>query len=166
MSKVDKNRQNNAFYSLDKARQNAIVMLFEDELTDKEIAKNVHRSRATLGKWKNDPKFKRGQQAYKKIIVKDSYENKAIKKLNSLLEAKSEMVQLQSATTILKLSGLLSDNSTPELDAARIRKANADADVSEAKAKQLKEGTSLDGVTIQFVRSDREEEKDSENDQS
>lgn len=139
MSKVDKNRQNNAFYSLDKARQNAIVMLFEDELTDKEIAKNVHRSRATLGKWKNDPKFKRGQQAYKKIIVKDSYENKAIKKLNSLLEAKSEMVQLQSATTILKLSGLLSDNSTPELDAARIRKANADARVAEARAKAMED---------------------------
>ena len=49
---------------------------------------------------------------------------------------------------------------------AQLRKLNADADVSEAKAKQLKEGTSLDGVTIQFVRSDREEEKDSENDQS
>ena len=114
-------------------------MLFEDELTDKEIAKNVHRSRATLGKWKNDPKFKRGQQAYKKIIVKDSYENKAIKKLNSLLEAKSEMVQLQSATTILKLSGLLSDNSTPELDAARIRKANADARVAEARAKSMED---------------------------
>lgn len=49
---------------------------------------------------------------------------------------------------------------------AQLRKLNADADVSEAKAKQLKEGTSLDGVIIQFVRSDREEEKDSENDQS
>lgn len=49
---------------------------------------------------------------------------------------------------------------------AQLRKLNADADVSEAKAKQLKEGTSLDGVTIQFVRSEREEEKDSENDQS
>lgn len=49
---------------------------------------------------------------------------------------------------------------------AQLRKLNADADVSEAKAKQLKEGTSLDGVTIQFVRSDREEEKESENDQS
>lgn len=49
---------------------------------------------------------------------------------------------------------------------AQLRKLNADADVSEARAKQLKEGTSLDGVTIQFVRSDREEEKDSENDQS
>ncbi|WP_191451838.1 terminase small subunit [Lactobacillus gallinarum] len=49
---------------------------------------------------------------------------------------------------------------------AQLRKLNADADVSEAKARQLKEGTSLDGVTIQFVRSDREEEKDSENDQS
>lgn len=41
---------------------------------------------------------------------------------------------------------------------AQLRKLNADADVSEAKAKQLKEGTSLDGVTIQFVRSDREDE--------
>lgn len=49
---------------------------------------------------------------------------------------------------------------------AQLRKLNADADVSEAKARQLNEGTSLDGVTIQFVRSDREEEKDSENDQS
>lgn len=52
------------------------------------------------------------------------------------------------------------------LSQAQLRKLNADADVSEAKARQLKEGTSLDGVTIQFVRSDREEEKDSENDQS
>ena len=49
---------------------------------------------------------------------------------------------------------------------AQLRKLNADADVSEAKARQLNEGTSLDGVTIQFVRSDREEEKESENDQS
>jgi phage terminase small subunit len=43
---------------------------------------------------------------------------------------------------------------------AQLRKLNADADVSEAKAKQLKEGTSLDGVTIQFVRSDREDDED------
>lgn len=139
MSKVDKNRQNDAFYSLDKARRDAIVMLFEDQLTDEEIAKNVHRSRATLGKWKNDPKFKLGQQTYKKIIVKDNYENKAIKKLNDLLDAKSEMVQLQSATAILKLSGMLSDNSTPELDKARIRKANADARVAEARAKAMED---------------------------
>lgn len=164
MSKVDKNRQNNAFYSLDKARQNAIVMLFEDELTDKEIAKNVHRSRATLGKWKNDPKFKRGQQAYKKIIVKDSYENKAIKKLNSLLEAKSEMVQLQSATTILKLSGLLSDNSTPELDAARIRKANADARVAEAKAKAMEDnGQDMEQLVDKMLDTLTKEDKKSGN---
>lgn len=52
---------------------------------------------------------------------------------------------------------------------AQLRKLNADADVSEAKAKQLKEGTSLDGVTIQFVRSDREDEAtngEEQNDQS
>ena len=34
-------------------------------------------------------------------------------------------------------SKLLSDNSTPELDKARIRKANADARVAEARAKAM-----------------------------
>ena len=49
------------------------------------------------------------------------------------------MVQLQAANSILKLSGMLSDNSTPELDKARIRKANADARVAEARAKAMED---------------------------
>ena len=44
------------------------------------------------------------------------------------------MVRMQAIQTILKISGMFSDNSTPELDAARIRKANADARISEARA--------------------------------
>ena len=56
-----------------------------------------------------------------------------------LLNAKSEMVRLQAASTIFKLSGMLSDNSTPELDRAKIRKANADARVAEAKAKAMED---------------------------
>ena len=56
-----------------------------------------------------------------------------------LLNAKSEMVRLQAASTIFKLSGMLSDNSTPELDKAKIRKANADARVAEARAKTMED---------------------------
>ena len=41
---VDKSRQNNTFFNLDERRQKAIVLLFEDELTDEEIAKSVNRS--------------------------------------------------------------------------------------------------------------------------
>ncbi|MDN5988606.1 MAG: helix-turn-helix domain-containing protein, partial [Lactobacillus sp.] len=39
--------------------------------------------------------------------------------------------------TVLKHANLLSDNSTPELDKAKIRKANADASVAEARAKAM-----------------------------
>lgn len=139
MIEVHKNSQSDAFYSLDKSRRDAIAMLFEDNLSDEQIAKNVNRTRRTLAKWKNDPKFKRGQEAYKHVVIKDNYESNAIRKLNSLLSAKSEMVQLQAANSILKLSGMLSDNSTPDLDKAKIKKANADARVAEARAKAMEE---------------------------
>lgn len=139
--KIDKNRQNDAFSKLDKARQKAIIMLFEDELTDEEIAKNVHRSRATLGKWKNDPLFKQAQQEYA-ISVLDTALPDSVRELMKLINGKKvpAMVKLQAIQTVFKRAGLFSDNGTPELDAARIRKANADADLTEAKVRALQGG--------------------------
>lgn len=154
MTEVHKNSQYDDFYSLDKPRRDAIVMLFEDDLSDEQIAENVNRTRRTLAKWKNDPKFKKGQDAYKHVVIKKDYESNAIRKLNSLLSAKSEMVQLQAANSILKLSGMLSDNSTPELDKAKVRKANAEADIAEQKAQQLFNNVT-DDLTINIVRNDR-----------
>lgn len=138
---MDKNRQNNAFSKLDKVRQKAIIMLFEDELTDKEIAKSVHRSRATLGKWKNDPLFKQAQQEYA-ISVLDTALPDSVRELMKLINGKKvpAMVKLQAIQTVFKRAGLFSDNGTPELDAARIRKANADADLTEAKVRALQGG--------------------------
>ena len=49
------------------------------------------------------------------------------------------MVRLQAIQTVLKHANLLSDNSTPELDKAKIRKANADARVAEARAKAMED---------------------------
>ncbi|PWT48107.1 hypothetical protein DKZ23_03495 [Limosilactobacillus reuteri] len=153
---------------MDKPRRDAIVMLFEDELNDEQIAENVNRTRRTLAKWKNDPKFKKGQDAYKHVVIKKDYESNAIRKLNSLLSARSEMVQLQAANSILKLSGMLSDNSTPELDKAKIRKANAEADIAEQKAKLLKNDKT--GITkIVFtddMKSDKENDTDQKRDES
>lgn len=139
MSKANKTGQDGPFYKLDKRRQKAVMLLFEDELTDEEIAKSVQRSRSTLSNWKNEELFKAAQKQYRSLVVKNDYESKALKKLKELLEAKSEMVQLQSATTILKMAGMLSDNDTPELTRAKVRKANADARVAEARAKSLEE---------------------------
>lgn len=162
MTEVHKNSQYDDFYSLDKPRRDAIVMLFEDELNDEQIAENVNRTRRTLAKWKNDPKFKKGQDAYKHVVIKKDYESNAIRKLNSLLSARSEMVQLQAANSILKLSGMLSDNSTPELDKAKIRKANAEADIAEQKAQQLSNNVA-DDLTINIVRNDRSIENEEAN---
>lgn len=162
MSKLDKNGQNGPFYELDRRRQKAVIMLFEDELTDEEIAKTVQRRRSTLDNWKHEDLFKAAQRQYRSIVIKEDYESKALKKLNSLLNAKSEMVQLQSATTILKMAGMLSENDTPELTRAKVRKAIADARVAEARAKVLEENgadveESLDRL---LTRLDKEESKD------
>lgn len=162
MSKVNKTGQDGPFYKLDKRRQKAVMLLFEDELTDEEIAKSVGRSRSTLSSWKNEELFKVAQKQYRSLVVKNDYESKALKKLKELLEAKSEMVQLQSATTILKMAGMLSDNDTPELTRAKVRKANADARVAEARAKSLEENGAdvevlIDKMLTTIERKDSEE---------
>lgn len=162
MSKANKTGQDGPFYKLDKRRQKAVMLLFEDELTDEEIAKSVGRSRSTLSSWKNEELFKAAQKQYRSLVVKNDYESKALKKLKELLEAKSEMVQLQSATTILKMAGMLSDSDTPELTRAKVRKANADARVAEARAKSLEENGAdvevlIDKMLTTIERKDSEE---------
>ena len=138
-------------------------MLFEDELTDEEIAKSVPRRRSPLDTWKHDELFKPAQQQYNHLVVKKNFESKALKKLVDLLDAKSEMVQLQSANSILKLSGMLSDNSTPELDKARIRKANADARVAEARAKAMEDkGADMELLLDKMLDTVQKEDKQNE----
>lgn len=112
-------------------------MLFENTLTVEEIAKKLNRSPATIYKWKNDPLFIQAQHEYSIKKLNNALPD-AIKELLKLIKnGKSEMVKLQAIQTVMKQAGLFSDNGTPELDAARIRKANADARVAEARAKAM-----------------------------
>lgn len=137
--KVKKSEENRAFSKLDKKRQKAVAMLFENTLTIEEIAKELNRSPTTLYKWKKDPLFIQAQHEYS-IQKLNSALPDAIKELLKLIHSgKSEMVKLQAIQTVMKQAGLFSDNGTPELDAARIRKANADARVAEAKAKAMED---------------------------
>lgn len=128
------------FLSLNKNQQALIRLDFEGGHTNKEIAPKIGlKNETTVSHWRKRSWYKSAYNAYISRVVKRDYERNAIKKLNDLLNAKSEMVQFQAATAILRLSGLLSDNSTPELDKARIRKANADARVAEARAKAMED---------------------------
>ena len=86
MKNMDKIGQSGPFYQLDKRRRKAVKLLFEDSLTDEEIAKAVQRRRSTLDNWKNDELFKAAQQQYSRLVVRKSYESNAIRKLNKLNE--------------------------------------------------------------------------------
>ena len=131
---MKKNEENSAFSKLDKKHQEAVKLLFEGNLTMEEIAKELHRSPTTLYKWKNELSFKEAQHEYSISQLNNALPD-AIKELLKLIRnGRSEMVKLQAIQTVLKQAGLFADNGTPELDAARIRKANADARVAEARA--------------------------------
>ena len=135
MNKFPKISGKGPFFELDGRKQTAIKSMVEDDLTEEQIGKLVERTDRTIRNWKNDELFIAAKEQYLKITVKNTYVPKALNHLYYLMiHAKSEMVQMQSAITILKMGGQLSDNSTPELDKAKIRKANADARISEARA--------------------------------
>lgn len=163
---VDKSVQNETFYELDKAKQTAIVLLFEDKLSDEQIAKTVNRSRTTLSNWKKDNKFKQAQIEYRRVAI-DSYVPDAIKRLHKLATgAKSEMVSLQAAQSILSMAGFGSVDSSPELEQAKIEKAKADvrkieaeADIKEAEAKAVGD-TDSSGITLEIIRTDRRGQSD------
>jgi hypothetical protein len=146
---VYKTLQNGAFSQLDKRRQNAVIMLFEDELSDEEIAKAVNRSRTTLAAWKKEPKFQEALQEYRKIVV-DDFVPEAIKELKKLvLSSKSDMVKFQSIMAVLNLSGYGTLEENPEVTQAKIRKMNAEADIAESKVKVMTGlGDSGDNIII------------------
>ena len=127
-----------AFSKLTKKRQKAVMMLFENDKTIKEIAKELKVSDRAIYKWKNDPDFIQAQQEYA-ISVLDTALPDSVRELMKLINGKKvpAMVKLQAIQTVFKRAGLFSDNGTPELDKARIRKANADADLTEAKVRAL-----------------------------
>lgn len=167
MKKVDKIGQSGPFFKLDKRRRKAVRLLFEDELSDEEIAKAVQRRRSTLDNWKHDELFRAAQQQYNQLVVKKDFESRALRRLVKLLDAKSEMVQLQAANSILKLSGMLSDNSTPELDQAKVRKAIADARVAEARAKAMEDnGADMELLLDKMLNTVTKEDKKDESKRS
>ena len=127
------------FNSLTKRQRNIVRMLFLGDLTDEEIAKRASCSRSTITRLKRDPNFIQAQQEYAIYQLDHSLPQYVSQLLNLVNNSKSDMVKLQAIQTVLKHANLLSDNSTPELDKAKIRKANADARVAEARAKAMED---------------------------
>lgn len=113
------------------------MMLFENDKTIEEIAKILNITDRAVYKWKRNPDFIQAQQEYAIFVLNTALPDSIRELIKLILNSKSDMVKLQAIQTVLKHANLLSDNSTPELDKAKIRKANADARVAEARAKAM-----------------------------
>lgn len=140
MTKAQKNAKLDDFSKLDKDHRTFVELTVNESMSNKELAARTNRKReATMSDWKKSNWYQKARDAYIKIAIKGEYKVKGLQTILNLLDAKSEMVRLQAATTLLKMAGMLSDNDTPELTGAKIRKANADARVAEARAKAMED---------------------------
>lgn len=138
MSKKQDGEINDPFSRLTKAQQTLVRLDFEGGHSNKEIAPKIGlKNETTVSHWRKRPWYEPAFNAYASKAIKGKYKSLALRTLIDLLNAKSEMVKLQAATSVLKLSGMLSDNSTPELDKAKARKASAEADIVEWKRNEL-----------------------------
>lgn len=124
--KSDKIRQLTTFYSLPKKQQKTIMLLFSGEMNQGEVADNVGISRTTISAWKQKEVFRQAQDEYNRFMLRD-LTSEAIMTMRELLDARSEMVRFSAAKDILDRS----------MNDAQIRKAEADADIAEAKAKMV-----------------------------
>lgn len=162
MSKLVKLGKNTAFDKLTWQRKLAVIRLFEGK-TLKEVSQEVHCHINTVENWKSMPQFQKARMEYS-IYALNNLLPDAISELSNLItDGKSEMVRLQAIQTVMKHANLLSDNGTPELDKARIRKANADARVAEARAKALEDNGQdmellLDKMLDTITKEDKKDE--------
>lgn len=139
MKNIVKVGKESAFDRLTKKKKIAVIRLFEGA-TLKSISQEIDCHINTIENWKNNEEFQQARIDYS-IYALNHLLPDAVASLSQLINHSKTpaMVKLQAIQTVLKHANLLSDNSTPELDKAKIRKANADARVAEARAKAMEE---------------------------
>lgn len=137
--KLGKIRKDSTFWKLTKPQQKAIQWLFQGK-TQKYVSQQLNVDKNTITNWKNNEKFQNAQADYAISRIQPLL-NDAVQQTAKMLKSNKTpaMVKFQIIQMLFKQANLLSDNSTPELDKAKIRKANADARVAEARAKAMED---------------------------
>lgn len=130
------------FNSLPQKQQTAIALLFSGNFKQTEIAEQLNVNSATVSVWKRREDFRQGQDEYNRFMLRD-LAAKAVMTLSDLLGAKSEMVRYNAASYILD-KGLVDK----DLQAADLRRANAEADIAETRAKSMKQSGEGEPINI------------------
>lgn len=139
---VEKNKSLRNFLKLPDKQRKAVILLFSNKMTQAKIADEVNVSATTLSTWKTHEDFRLGQDEYTRFMLHD-LSSKAVLTMKELLNARSEMVRYNAASYIIEKALSSSDEA---------RKAKAEADIMEAKAKrETSEDTSNITINIKPI---------------
>lgn len=89
---------------MDAKQQKALTLMIEGNLNQKQIAKQVKVSERTIINWKKRDDFKQALLEMEREYLK-GLAPKAIKTMEDLLSAKSELVRYNAASDILDRTG-------------------------------------------------------------
>jgi len=93
--------------SLSKKQMEAAKMIAEGHLTQREIAQKLNVTEVTISRWKQQEEFRRAIDDFTAEMKKNierklmGMSSKALKELDKLLSARSEMVRLQAIKDVL-----------------------------------------------------------------
>lgn len=166
--KLGKIRKNSTFWKLTEPQQKAIRWLFQGK-TQKYVSQQLKVDKNTITNWKNNEDFQDAQADYAISRIQPLLSDAVMQTSKMLNSHKTPaMVKFQIIQMLFKYANLLSDNSTPELDAARTRKANADARLAETRANMAErlsseENEQLDEILDKLVGEANNESKKSAN---
>lgn len=92
---------------LSKRQMEAAKMIAEGHLTQREIAQKLNVTEVTISRWKHQEEFQKAIEDFTAEMKKDierklmSMSSKALRELDRLLSARSEMVRLQAIKDVL-----------------------------------------------------------------
>lgn len=89
---------------LNAKQQKAVKLMFEGEMTQKQIAEELKVSEQTIVNWRKKAEFKDELLSLERNYLK-GLAPKALKTMEKLLEAKSELVRYNAASDILDRTG-------------------------------------------------------------
>lgn len=87
-----------------KKQQKAIELMFEGNLSQKQISEIVKVHETTLSRWKHEDAFIEATKEYTKKVISQST-SKAMSTMVNLLNAKSELVRFNAAKDLLDRAG-------------------------------------------------------------
>lgn len=144
---MNKTEHLEGFNKLPPKQRKAIIAMVESNKSLDQIQNDVHVSRTTFYNWRHREDFINALKEYSQYSLGQA-SAKAVRRLIGFIDNKNPYLAMQAALAVINLSNVGSVEGNSDLDEARARKANAEADIAAYKAKLLTEADKGDRTVI------------------